>query len=375
MTVHAEQSGQSRKRIPSVVYAVCVIAVLLAVNAALDRCLSLGLAFYNGYYEDILLRAGIFVILAVSLNLVNGFTGQFSLGHAGLFGLGAYAGAMMSTYAQATFLSRLAPAGATLTWLSGGVLMLLSMLAGGLVAAAAGWLVGLPSLKLRGDYLAIVTLGFNQIIVVILNSTDAVGGTRGFDALSYHGQSISIPSIASFFWVYLIAAAVIALSLNLRNSVQGLAFLSIREDEVAAEAMGVPTTRVKVTAFVVAAFFAGVAGALFATEQGYIKPDNFNFVTSITPVMIVVMVVLGGMGSVTGTAISAVLLIVVPECLHAIDQYRLVIYSLLLIMLMLLRPQGIFGHEELGMSWLGNQWSALRALPTRLAGRENRRGA
>ena len=347
-------------------FIVVVILALLGVNAVLDRCLALNVNFYNAYYEDILLRAGIYVILAVSLNLVNGFTGQFSIGHAGLFGLGAYAGAITSTLAQATFLSHFAPAGGTLTWFSGGVLMVLAMLAGGVVAAIAGWLVGLPSLKLRGDYLAIVTLGFNQIIVVILNSTDAVGGTRGFEGITYHDQSVAIPSISSFFWVYFVAALVIILSLNLRRSVQGLAFLSIREDEIAAEAMGVPTTRVKVTAFVMAAFFAGVAGALFAHEQQFFKPDNFSFITSIN---IVVMVVLGGMGSVSGTTIGALLLIIVPESLHSIDQYRLVIYALLLILLMLLRPQGIFGQDELDRSWLRKQWIGVRTLPQRIMGK------
>jgi branched-chain amino acid transport system permease protein len=356
----------SRRQLVHASYAVGLVLVLLAVNAGLNRLNALNTNFYNSYIEDILLRAGIYVILAVSLNLVNGFTGQFSIGHAGLFGLGAYTGAIASTFAQATFLSRFASPDGTLTWFNGGVLMVLSMIAGGLVAAVAGWLIGLPSLKLRGDYLAIVTLGFNQIIVVILNGTDAVGGTRGFEGLTYHDQTISIPSTASFFWVYLVAALVIVLSLNLKRSVQGLAFLAVREDEVAAEAMGIPTTRVKVTAFVIAAFFAGVAGSLFAHEQGFFKPDNFNFITSIN---IVVMVVLGGMGSVSGTAIGALLLITIPEGLHAIDQYRLVIYSLLLIMLMLLRPQGIFGQDELDLAWLRKQWTAVMSLPRRLAER------
>ncbi len=251
-------------------------------------------------------------------------------------------------------------------------MLVLSMLVGGLAAALAGYVIGLPSLKLRGDYLAIVTLGFNMIIVTILNTFDIVGGPRGFQELDYKGGTYNIPQLTSFFWVYLVAVIVIVLSMNLRKSVQGLAFFSVREDEIAAEAMGVPTTKIKVTAFVVSAFFAGVAGALFAHQETFIKPDNFSFMTSVN---IVVMVVFGGLGSVSGTAISALVLTTLPELLHSIESYRLVIYSLLLIVLMLVRPQGIFGHRELDKSWLQGQWTGIRTMPTRVGAFFRRRAA
>jgi branched-chain amino acid transport system permease protein len=357
-----------KRRSPFVhfLFFVGLVALLLAANWGLGWLNNRGVSFYNSYVEDVLLRAGIYVTLAVSLNLVNGFTGQFSIGHAGLFGVGAYTGALVACLAQATFLSHFVGPDANLTWFNGGVLLVISMLSGGVVAALLGWLIGQPSLKLRGDYLAIVTLGFNQIIVVVLNSIDYVGAARGFSGISVGQQQISVPMLTSFFWVYLVAALAIILSINLRRSVQGLAFLSVREDEIAAEAMGVPTTRIKVTAFVIAAFFAGVAGSLFAHEQGFFKPDNFNFITSIN---IVVMVVLGGMGSVSGAAIGALLLIIIPEQLHVIDQYRLVIYALLLIVLMLVRPKGIFGSDELSRSWIAKQWEGLKTLPGRVSGR------
>lgn len=417
------------------------IALLIAIAAVLLGLNYLDIKFANTYIETIILLAGIYVILAVSLNLVNGFTGQFSLGHAGFFGIGAYVGTAVSLFCEVGVFRHWFDSSGNTDWLHGGIILVIAMLAGGLAAAMAGWIVGLPSLKLRGDYLAIVTLGFNQIIVVLLNNWNAMGGPRGFNGLTggdatglipsfiwlswclificvvfllrrqfdptarmywlrlaavliagliaanVCGRVVAfllyallpknasvdqtvgftlIPGLSSFFWVYLIAAVVIVVSINIRKSVHGLAFFSIREDEVAAEAMGVPTTRYKVIAFVLGAFFAGIAGVLFAHMERYIKPDQFNFIVSIN---IVIMVVLGGMGSVTGTAIGAILLTALPEYLRnvspAVDEYRLVIFALLLIVLMLLRPQGIFGHEEFGHAWLAKQWMGIRTLPAR----------
>lgn len=348
--------------------------MLLAGLAALNLVVS-NPNIVNSYIERIVLLAGIYVILAVSLNLVNGFTGQFSIGHAGFYGIGAYVGAAITVYGQRSIfanwftssdspisplLGRSVPSVALL--LHGSAALVIAMVLGGVAAAVAGLIVGLPSLKLRGDYLAIVTLGFNQIIVVLLYNMNAVGGSKGFGGLYTATGFYPIPTLSSFFWVYLVATVLVILSLNLRKSVHGLAFLSIREDEVAAEAMGVPTTKYKVYAFVLGAFFAGVAGALNAHTDGYIKPDSFNFIISIN---IVIMVVLGGMGSVTGTAIGAVLLTVLPQYLYVSDEYRLAIYALLLILLMLLRPQGIFGHEEFGREWIKAQAAGVRTLPSR----------
>jgi branched-chain amino acid transport system permease protein len=220
------------------------------------------------------------------------------------------------------------------------LLLGLAMLVGGAAAAVVGVIVGLPSLRLRGDYLAIVTLGFGEIIRVIFLNIPAVGGAQGLSG---------IPALTTFFWVALAAVGVIALSRNLVQSTHGLSFLSVREDEIAAEAMGVNTTRTKVLAFVIGAFFAGVGGTQFAHLQQFIQPRDFGFMLS---VMFVVMVVLGGLGSITGATLAAVVLTLLPELLRPVAEYRLVIYSSLLILMMLLRPQGIFGSHEISLRGL-----------------------
>jgi branched-chain amino acid transport system permease protein len=275
----------------------------------------------------------------VSLNLINGIAGQFSLGHAGFMAVGAYAGAML-TLALGPRLSQLGPTLAADSPVGGMLLLGAAMLAAGIVAAIVGLAVGLPSLRLRGDYLAIVTLGFGEIIRVVLLNIPAVGGAQGLSG---------IPALTNFFWVAVAAVGVIALSRNLVQSTHGLAFLSVREDEVAAEAMGVNTTRTKVLAFVIGAFFAGVGGALFAHLQQFIQPKDFDFMLS---VQFVVMVVLGGTGSITGAVIAAAVLTLLPELLRSLSDYRMLVYSILLIVMMLTRPQGIFGGREISLHGL-----------------------
>lgn len=311
------------------------------------------------YYFRIVMLVGISVILSVSLNLVNGVTGQFSIGHAGFMALGAYTSAALTVYGQYRFLPALKDAG---PMVQQGVLAL-SMLAGGTCAAVAGIVVGLPSLRLRGDYLAIVTLGFGEIIRVIILMIDAVGGAAGFTGYtSPHGR-ITIPSLTTFFWVYGTVVVVVLFSRNLLRSTHGLAYFSIREDEIAAEAMGVKSTRVKVTAFVMSAFFAGVAGALYAHYESYLQPESFGFMRSIE---IVTMVVLGGMGSITGAVIGGALLGAMPDLLRiglgqiksgipkdwSPDLIRQFLYALLLVVLMLTRPQGLLGARELSLTRL-----------------------
>jgi branched-chain amino acid transport system permease protein len=307
--------------------------------------------------QDIVYRvvmlSGIAIIMAVSLNLINGFTGQFSIGHAGFQAVGAYVSAALTVYGHGMLFPFL-PANGTLApgiagFFVGAPAMLISMLVGGLVAAAIGYVVGLPSLRLRGDYLAIVTLGFGEIIRVAVENTDAVGGPRGFTGNRALG--VDIPGLTNFFWVYLMVLVVILVSRNLRFSVYGLSYLSVREDEVAAQAMGINTTRVKVNAFVLGAFFAGVAGVLFAHYERSVLTTSFGFVRSFD---FVTMVVLGGLGSITGSVLAAAVLTALPEILRSslgaeFNQYRLVTYALLLIILMLVRPQGIFGRGELSL--------------------------
>ncbi len=295
----------------------------------------IGLSLVTGkidpYYYTVIIFIGINITMATSLNLINGFTGQFSLGHAGFMGVGAYVSAIVSTYLTTHGLG---------TEVMGGVpVMAIALLVGGLAAALTGLAVGIPSLRLKGDYLAIVTLGFNEIIRVIIQNVDFkidgisyVGGARGF----------AVPQLSSFLWVFGIALVAIYFVENLINSTYGRGFLAVRDDEVAAEAMGVHTTRFKVRAFVIGSFFAGIGGGLFAHFIQYITPDNFTFLKSIE---IVVMVILGGMGSTYGVILAAILLTIMPEALREFSEYRMIIYSLMLIVLMIARPQGLFGTE------------------------------
>ncbi len=311
------------------------IAVTLGVLAALSAVLPRSL---NPYVFQVIMLCGINVILAVSLNLINGFTGQFSIGHAGFMAVGAYGSAMVSLHGGQRWAAALAAIGVP-GGVGDGLALLAALLAGGLLAAIAGYLVGLPSLRLRGDYLAIVTLGFGEIIRVIITNVDAVGAARGLPG---------IPHWTSFFWVGLGVLSVIVLSINLANSTHGRALFAIRDDEVAAEALGVDTTRYKVLAFVIGAFFAGIAGGLFAHYLSYLNPNSFTFIRSIE---VIAMVVLGGMGSVTGAVLAAVVLTVLPEVLRPVQQYRMVLYSLMLIVLMVTRPQGLLGSRELRLPW------------------------
>jgi len=219
------------------------------------------------------------------------------------------------------------------TFLSG-VVFLGALLAGGLLAAVGGLLVGIPTLRLRGDYLAIVTLGFGEIIRVILQNMNAVGGARGLSVM--HGWT-------NFFWAFGFAAVTVYVVTALVHSTYGRGFIAVRDDEVAASAMGINPTKYKVTAFVIGAFFAGIAGGLYAHSKQFLTPGGFGFMQSIT---FVVMVILGGMGNTIGVIIAAVLLTLLPEFLRPIAEYRMIIYSLLLIILMLTRPQGLFSLKK-----------------------------
>jgi len=314
------------------------------INAALIAAAAVVLMLLNphmmgnlGPYQlGILNKAGIFIILAVSLNLINGYTGQFSIGHLGFTAVGAYT--------SAAYVKYLAPAG----W-DPQLSLVVSLVVAGLMAAACGVVVGLPTLRLKGDYLAIATLGFGEIIRVVLLNLETVnvagqsidlGGARGFTGIAH---------ISNFFWIYFSAFITVVVVLNIVNSSPGRAFKSIREDELASEVMGINTTYYKVVSFVIGAFFAGLAGGLWAHEFQVLHPARFNFIASFD---VVVMVVLGGMGSTTGVILSAVFLTYLPEWLRSWEQYRLVIYSLALIIMMLVRPQGLMGTRELSVRFL-----------------------
>jgi branched-chain amino acid transport system permease protein len=306
------------------------------------------------YRTRIVIDAGIAMILAVSLNIVNGMTGQFSLGHAAFLALGGYGAGMVTYYGSMLLWGTATKHGGFLG--AGELLFAVACLVGGCVATGAGYVVGLPSLRLRGDYLAIVTLGFGEILRVILQQTNKViddvealrtaslsqlvpppvGGAVGF---------YGVPKYTSLFWVYTFLTIMLVVAFRLKYSSLGRAMISVREDEFAAQAMGVNVARVKVLAFMLAAFFAGLAGGLIAHEIGVIiSPRDAGFQRSLD---YVIMTVLGGRGSISGVMLAAVILTALPEMLRDFEQYRLIVYSLLLIGMMLLRPQGLFGIHEI----------------------------
>ena len=288
-------------------------AILIAIVVSLFS------AHFNRYYRDVAIDVAINIILAVSLNLINGHTGQFSLGHAGFMAVGGYIAAKI------TLVFGVAAA----TWAQP-LIFLGALVIGGTVAALAGLAVGIPSLRLRGDYLAIVTLGFGEIIRVIFQTSETFGAATGL---------VAIPKWTTLGWGFGIAAITVYVVGCLVNSTYGRGFLAVHDDEIAAGAMGINPVRYKVTAFVTGAFFAGVAGGLYAHHKTTLSPGGFDFMKSID---IVVMVILGGMGNTVGVILAAVILTLLPELLRPIAEFRMIIYSLLLIVLMLVRPQGLF---------------------------------
>ena len=303
------------------------VAVAWVLNAWLPGVMS-------SYSFDILMLAGINIVLAVSLNLVNGFTGQFSMGHAGFMSVGGYLSAYITTQMLASNPQVMENS------FSSALVFVGSLLLGGMAATIVGYIVGLPSLRLRGDYLAIVTLGFGEIIRVIFLNTEAVGGARGLSGISQY---------TNFGWIFTFVIFTVFAVWRVVHSAHGRVLLSIREDEIAATAMGVNTTQGKVRAFALGAFFAGIAGGLFAHNLSTINPQIFDFNRSFE---VIIMVVLGGMGSISGSVVAAVLLTVLKEALRPLQNYtgvdlRMVIYSLVLILMMLARPKGIFGTSEI----------------------------
>jgi branched-chain amino acid transport system permease protein len=322
------------KKIKRILGLVLVLVFLLVVNYYLPSRI-------NPYILQIVILCGINIMLAVSLNLINGFTGQFSIGHAGFMAIGGYSSAAF-TYYLGGGLIRSVSSVVMFGWLAKSIIFVFALLLGGTFAALAGLVVGIPSLRLRGDYLAIATLGFGEIIRVIILNIDAVGAARGF---------ADIPGYTNLFWVLFFMLLTIVVVRNLMDSSHGRAFLSVREDEVAAEAMGINTTYYKVNAFVIGAFFAGIAGGLFGHYLMYLHTNSFTFMKSIE---VVIMVVLGGMGSITGSILAAIILTILPEFLRIVKEYRMVIYSFTLIVLMLTRPQGIFGVGEFSLQRIRN---------------------
>lgn len=274
----------------------------------------LNIGILDSYMELNIILICINIILAVGLNLITGFTGQFSLGHAAFMSIGAYTSAILTTKLGQPFF--------------------IGVLLSGVMAALAGILIGIPTLRLKGDYLAIATLGFGEIVRILALNTDYIGGAIGFN---------DIPQYTNWTWAFGMTIFAVVLIKNLLKSYQGRACIAIREDEIAAEAIGVNTTYYKVLAFAVGAFFAGIAGSLYANYFYFIKPDSFGFMKSID---ILVIVVFGGLGSISGSVVGALVLSVVSTLLQSVADLRMIIYALVLFGIMLFKPTGLMGSQE-----------------------------
>jgi branched-chain amino acid transport system permease protein len=313
------------------------LASAVALCAALAGAQWLLSQYVIDYVVRVILICGINAILAVGLNLINGTTGQFSIGHAGFMAVGAYTTAFtviqleaMLGYSQAN----------QPDLVSRGLILSTGLVVGGVAAGLTGLAVGAPSLRLRGDYLAIVTLGFGEIIRLLFNNAESLGGATGYSG----GRPLGLPTYSTFFWVFAWATLLILLVRNLTFSSYGRALRAIREDEIAAEAVGVRTTRMKVLAFAVSAATVGVAGGLFAHMQSTIRPDDFKMDRSVA---MMVMIIVGGLGSVSGAILGAIFVAVTLELMRDIQQYRMLAYALMLIVLMIARPGGLLGSREL----------------------------
>lgn len=278
----------------------------------------------NDYLMATLVTICVNIILAVSLNLITGFTGQFSLGHAGFMAIGAYTTGLI-TMAHPTL-----PA------------FLGAVLAGAVISAAVGFLVGLPTLRLRGDYLAIATLGLAEIIRILLLNFKFTNGAAGLSG---------IPQFVDWNWLFLFTAGTVLVITNFLHSAHGRACISIREDEIASESVGINTAQSKTLAFSLGAFFAGIGGGVYASYFYFLKPDLFGFLKSID---ILVIVVLGGLGSISGSILAAILLAVVSTLLQPFPEIRMIIYSLVLVVIMIFRPQGLMGTREVSVRFWEN---------------------
>ncbi len=304
--------GKNKKELLSLVACIALYAVVQSL---------IMLNVIGPFWELNLILICINVILAVSLNLINGFTGQFSIGHAGFMAVGAYLGAVLTVKLQLPFI--------------------VAILGGAAAAGFLGFVIGLPTLRLDGDYLAIATLGLGEIIRITILNIPYVGGASGF---------MGIPRLSNFTWVFFATVFTVFFIRNFINSTHGRACISIRENQIAAEAMGIDTTKYKVMAFTIGAAFAGVAGALFSHYFYIAHPASFTFMKSFD---ILTIVVLGGLGSISGSITAAILLTFVSAALASYPEWRMIIYSLMLIVLMLYRPQGLFGNKEISLKIFG----------------------
>ena len=291
-------------------------AAAVVIYLLLFLCVNMGLL--SRHYQSLLVPVGINVILAVSLNLTVGFLGELTLGHAGFMAVGAYAGCLFTVNMDLPTI----------------VEFPVAMIIGGLVASLFGVIIGIPALRLKGDYLAIVTLAFGEIIRSVITNLDFLGGAGGLKG---------IEKSADYTTVYVVILITLVVIVNLVNSRHGRAICAIRDNVIAAESVGINVVYYKLMAFVVAAFFAGVAGVLYGHNLGILKPDTFDFNKSIE---ILVIVVLGGMGSILGSVVAAVVVTLLPELLRGLEDYRMLIYAVVLIVMMLLNSNPAFAEYK-----------------------------
>ena len=289
----------------------------------------------NSYINGILILVCINVVLAISLNITAGCLGQMALGHAGFMSIGAYTAALFTK-------SNMIPG-------VGGYIV--ALILGGLVAMIIGVVIGIPALRLRGDYLAILTLAFCEIIRVLIEFFKFTGGAKGLTGIKLN---------KNFSIIYIIMLLCVFMMYTFMKSRHGRAILSIREDEIASESSGINLTFYKTLAFAYSAFFAGVAGGMYAHYIGILGAKNFDFNKSID---ILVIVVLGGLGSFTGSVIGAIVLTILPEMLRGFNDYRMFIYALMLILMMMFRPSGLLGTKEFSLTNLVS-----KALPKNVKG-------
>ncbi len=294
----------------------------------------------NSYYRGIIVQCLYTIILVTSLNLATGFLGQIALGHAGFMAVGAYTSALVTKAMMNAIKAQ------TMAPVDPAIIFAIGLVSGALMAAVFGLIVGIPALRLRGDYLAIITLGFGEIIRVVIQNLKFAGG-RGL-AQGQAGQAlIGIMKMNDMYVIFWIAVLCVGLMFAFVRSKFGRAIMAIREDDIAAGSVGVNSTFYKVLTFAVSAFFAGVAGALFAHRGlGSIQPGDFSFLKSTE---YVIMVVLGGMGSLTGSVIAAIALSILPEVLRAFSDYRMLVYSVVLVIVMIFRPTGLCGNYEFSL--------------------------
>lgn len=303
----------SRKNIVALVAVIFIYALVQVLNLT---------EIMPPFYNLTLISIAIYIILSTSLNLINGITGQFSIGHAGFMAIGAYMSAIFTVKLHLP--------------------LLLALVVGAVAAAIAGFIIGLPTLRLNGDYLAIATLGLGEIVRIIFLNMKYVNGAAG----------LSVPKQIDWTWAFWAMALTVILLRNFINSTHGRACISIRENEIAAEAMGINTTKYKVMAFTIGALFAGLAGGVYANYFYLIQPGTFDFLKSFN---ILVMVVLGGLGSLTGSIVGAIVMTALSAALAGFPEWRMVITALLLITLMIFRPSGLLGTKEFRLNFLGKK--------------------